>query len=499
MWGFHFAIHKKIILLLSFLLFFSQFVSGGLLIKSDTVCTESFNDQWIIRPIELTGDGSLYIDTAVGVEDEFFVSYYDRDLNCLKVAFVQDDNIVIDIVDSDAVGLYSSIKVDSNNNLHVSYYDSFNDDLKYAFWDGYKWSVEIVDSSGDVGLYTCIDVDSLNHPHISYYDASNGDLKYCYWNGEGWFFEIVAYEQDVGLATSLVLDSNNVAHVSFTDDADNFLYYAEKVGLNWMITLVDDDCIVFGSTSIDVDSDNFAHISYFDVGTSVEDWNLKHAYYDGNFWFDEIVDPDLRYFWNDWGVSIVVDDFDRVHIGYYCWYKWDLKYAYKTSDRWSIETVESDGDSGVYASIILNSKNYPLIFYMSRSSLELKYAEKIQYSPDQPGIPVGPNKGRPGEIYKFEATGYDFDGDKVKYGWDWGDGSVIEFTDFYKSGETIQAVHSWDEKGVYNVKVKVVDINGYESDWSEPLKFTISKIRNYNVLMVLEKFLGLFTNRMLAG
>lgn len=475
--------NKKIFYLLILLMFFSYSAYGNIVIKNKTISFENFNDQWIIEPIIFTGDGILYIDIAIGFEDDLFISYYDRNLNSLNVVFIKQDNIIIDVVDNEGfVGEYSSIIVDSNNCLHVSYFDHTNSDLKYAYYNGVEWNIQVVDSFGDVGLCTCIDVDSFNYPHISYYDLSNGNLKYAYWDGFEWTIQVVEDNGDVGFGTSLVIDSDDTVHIGFTDDDKHFLYYAKKVDSNWDITLVDDDCTVFGSTSIDVDSNNFAHISYFDIRTSSEDWYLKHAYFDGINWIDEIVDPDLKYFWNDWGVSIAIDDFDRVHIGYYCWYNWDLKYAYKNNDKWSIETVDSDGDLGLYASIVVNSENYPIISYMSRSNLELKYAIKIQYSPDSPNAPTGQSMGKTDENYSFKATGFDFDSDKVKYGWDWGDQTVIEWTDFFKSGDTIEIQHSWSEKASYYVKVKVVDINGYESCWSEPLEITIPKYKmNYQV------------------
>jgi len=41
------------------------------------------------------------------------------------------------------------------------------------------WSIETVDSAGDVGAVSSIVVDNDDNPHISYYDWSNGDLKYA--------------------------------------------------------------------------------------------------------------------------------------------------------------------------------------------------------------------------------------------------------------------------------------------------------------------------------
>jgi hypothetical protein len=41
------------------------------------------------------------------------------------------------------------------------------------------WSIETVDSDGDVGRVPSIVLDSNDYPHISYRDYTNGDLKYA--------------------------------------------------------------------------------------------------------------------------------------------------------------------------------------------------------------------------------------------------------------------------------------------------------------------------------
>ncbi|MCD6108537.1 MAG: hypothetical protein J7J89_03585, partial [Thermoplasmata archaeon] len=52
---------------------------------------------------------------------------------------------------------------------------------------------------------------------------------------------------------------------------------------------------------------------------------------------------------------------------------------------------------------------------------------------------------------------------------DWGDGTNSGWLGPYNSGETVEASHSWSEKGEYSIKVKAKDINGLESEWSDPL------------------------------
>jgi len=45
----------------------------------------------------------------------------------------------------------------------------------------------------------------------------------------------------------------------------------------------------------------------------------------------------------------------------------------------------------------------------------------------------------------------------------------------YNSGETASASHGWSEAATYKIRVKIKDIYGAESDWSEPLSITITK------------------------
>jgi hypothetical protein len=78
------------------------------------------------------------------------------------------------------VGDFTSLALDYLGNPHISYHDGDpNFDLKYAKWTGRAWSVQTVDSAGNVGYDTSLALDGAGSPHISYYDSTNADLKYA--------------------------------------------------------------------------------------------------------------------------------------------------------------------------------------------------------------------------------------------------------------------------------------------------------------------------------
>jgi C1A family cysteine protease len=90
-----------------------------------------------------------------------------------------------------------------------------------------------------------------------------------------------------------------------------------------------------------------------------------------------------------------------------------------------------------------------------------------QIKPDKPNTPIGPNEGEINTEYTFNTVSIDPNEDQLYYLWDWGDGDMSEWIGSFNSGEITSASHSWSEKGVYQIKVKVKDTNNLESDWSD--------------------------------
>lgn len=97
------------------------------------------------------------------------------------------------------------------------------------------------------------------------------------------------------------------------------------------------------------------------------------------------------------------------------------------------------------------------------------------HPPEQPQKPSGQTSGKTGSTYLYSTLTTDIEGDQVYYLWDWGDGTSSSWLGPFTSGVTASAQYAWNDKGTYSIRVKAKDVNGAESNWSEPLAVTMPK------------------------
>jgi hypothetical protein len=70
--------------------------------------------------------------------------------------------VTVDYSLEEDVGKYSSIALDSSDNVHISYYDETKKSLKYATNSSGLWQTETVDNDeGDIGEYSSIAFDLI--------------------------------------------------------------------------------------------------------------------------------------------------------------------------------------------------------------------------------------------------------------------------------------------------------------------------------------------------
>lgn len=344
-----------------------------------------------------------------------------------------DDDVVIDLtwsieeVDASSnSGQYTSIALDSLNQVHISYYDVDASALKYVNNVAKTWNVETVDNCAEVGKYSSLGISSGGFAHISYFDETNGDLKYATNKSGSW--SVTSVKTGAGLYTSLVLDPSDWAHISHVSTDNMYLYYSENTAAGtWSTGQVDfqsGDWSITSSSSIALDSEQNAHIAYNTASSGATYMNqLKYANNVSKAWNIQVaaedteteitygtlaLDPNgkvhMAYYYHGWGEyyaalkyatnksgtwvneavewsefvgqynCIQVDDSGFPHISYFDLYNSGVKYATKQSSNWHTEMVDSEGSVGEYTSLAIEDTSHVHISYYDMENDRLKYA-----------------------------------------------------------------------------------------------------------------------------
>jgi hypothetical protein len=105
--------------------------------------------------------------------------------------------------------------------------------------------------------------------------------------------------------------------------------------------------------------------------------------------------------------------------------------------------------------------------------------------PNKPNKPSGITSGKIGTTHSYSSSTTDPNGDYVYYWFDWGDGTNSGWDGPHISGDNVTLSHSWTRLGTYPIKVKVKDIHGNESVWSDPLVISIPKTKISNLILQL--------------
>ena len=126
------------------------------------------------------------------------------------------------------------------------------------------------------------------------------------------------------------------------------------------------------------------------------------------------------------------------------------------------------------------------------------------YAPGTPSKPNGPTFGSQETSHTYTTISTDSYYNQIQYGWDWdGDETIDEWTAFYQIDEPCYTSHNWYQNGTYLVKVKAMDNQGFQSDWSEPLSVTMPKTKTgfpylyaylYDIISTFfHRFIDIFT------
>jgi hypothetical protein len=100
----------------------------------------------------------------------------------------------------------------------------------------------------------------------------------------------------------------------------------------------------------------------------------------------------------------------------------------------------------------------------------------VNQPPNTPSTPVGPYLGFTDTIYYFSSSATDPDGDSIAIRFDWGDGTISEWSRYVPSGRVVWGSHTYLNSGLYYVKAQAKDKYGDTSAWSYALDIYIAEV-----------------------
>ena len=304
------------------------------------------NKTWEITTVDKVW--SEYLSMAIDSKDIIHISYYDRTNHILKHAKYAENTWKIENLDNTGLDnvwspIYTSIAIDSNDLIYIAYcylnYSEYSTDkdLRMAKWNGQNWTITVVDSEGYVGKHCSIDIDTKGFPHICYQGNNHMELKYASWNGTSWNFEIL---DNYSGYISFKLDNHDYAHITyvqgrpFGEGFEGELKYATNIASNWSNEIIYYLDSYFTPTSLVLDNEENPHICYKystvdranNTNGTAWDIDLHYIYQNGQEWIHEIVESEGK---SGEYPSIAIDSNQRFHITYYDVQDRIVKYATK--------------------------------------------------------------------------------------------------------------------------------------------------------------------------
>jgi PKD repeat protein len=154
--------------------------------------------------------------------------------------------------------------------------------------------------------------------------------------------------------------------------------------------------------------------------------------------------------------------------GYLTLYEWD----------WNHDGVyEESHTTPIATHVWMTPGNYVVTLRVTdNGGLTTRKSKTVNVVNQAPPAPYinGPTNGTVNHPYAFSIGPItDPEGDAFYCKWDWGDGDITDWLGPYPSGQIVGASHTWILPGIYEIRAKIKDTYGAESNWSEPHIMTI--------------------------
>jgi len=290
------------------------------------------------------------------------------------------------------VGEVPSIALTAAGNPVVSYGDVSNGDLKLlACADpgcSAVFAINSPDTTGTVGLISSLAIDSSSRPVVAYYDSTNGDLKVLHCNDLGCAaggdsINVPDSAGNVGLYPSLALDASGFPVVAYTNSLGSELKILHcndmdcNSAINGPESITTPDALNAGDyPSLALDAVGNPVVAYYK--SSSDDLKVLHCD-DANCAGDESsnttfadtdgvtgFDPSLRL--DPAGNPVIAYKTEPFAGG-------DLKVMHCNDPKCaaggdSIVIADASGETGFFASLVLNGSGNPVVAYYNWTGVE---------------------------------------------------------------------------------------------------------------------------------
>ncbi len=274
------------------------------------------------------------------------------------------------------VGRRSDIAVEANGRIHIVYYDVDNHRLKHASRDtGGAWRLETVEQAINFEDFaeTAIAVDASGGVHVAYQRrplTGGEDLRYAYRSPTtGWSTpETVEPGGRTGFGNDLLVDGSGGVHLSYhRGQSDQILYRYRPPAGQWQAAETVGQG--YGETALDREPGGGLHFSYSNGS------GLYHRYREaGGQWRPaEVIlnsgPPGNR--------DLALDSQGGVHVAFQV--AGTLLQAYRTpgqpplGGQWSHQNLDYNGSLGPYVAMALDPSDRVHIAYRDNANDDLKY------------------------------------------------------------------------------------------------------------------------------
>ena len=242
----------------------------------------------------------------------------------------------------------------------------------------WTWTNDLIDLPAK---FPSLAVDSSSNLHISYADSTGG-LKYGFRpaGSTKWFFMMI--DKQLGaLTTRLTLDSNDNPHICYTP---GIIKYAHFDGKKWQTIQIAKDSGEIGYTcSVAVAKDGTPHLTWYQLsGPTPNFLHMRYAVLKESSWLVRTLDFDGETGkWN----SMVLDSQDNPLLSYSAWVNGELRLAHWNGKQWNFTTVDSRARShgeyniGEGNSLVLDSAGKPHLSFYSEKTLKYAHLEGDQW------------------------------------------------------------------------------------------------------------------------